>query len=100
MQALNFKPKCAGSVKPSEQSSAAAQSLLGRVKGRLRTQNNLRAALSATKPVLLLEKITGTILGGAAVTLMVGNVLVCVSMLLLGPQFVIELLAQINSLNI
>jgi hypothetical protein len=55
----------------------------------------VREAPVAAKLMLLLEKFTGAILGGAAVTLMIGNPLICVALMLLGPSVVLELLAKI-----
>jgi hypothetical protein len=44
------------------------------------------------KSMRLLEKITGAMLEGVAVSVQIGNFLICVFMLLLGPAFIIRLL--------
>lgn len=43
------------------------------------------------KSMRVFEKITGAILGGAAVSVQVGNLLICIFMLLLGPTYIIRL---------
>jgi hypothetical protein len=46
------------------------------------------------KLMQLLEKLTGVILGGLAVSIQFGNALICIFILVLGPAFVIGLLGQ------
>lgn len=46
------------------------------------------------KLVHLLERLTGLLLGGLGVSVQVGNVLVCIVMMLLGPTFIIDVIAQ------
>ena len=93
MQALNFKPELSGPVR---QPSGTALPLLSEQEQGL-TETGEAASL-VTKPVLLLERLTGAVLGGAATTALVGNVLVCIAMLLLGPAFIIEMLVKINGM--
>lgn len=51
-------------------------------------------AFALTKALLLVKRITGGFLGGVGVTVVIGNFLICCSLLLRGPEFVIELLAK------
>ncbi len=97
MQALNFKPEFSGSVR---QPSETDQSALARHQGRLPSSSDVMVAPLITKPLLLLERFTGAVLGGAATSLLICNILICVSMLLLGPESIIRLLVRINGLNI
>jgi hypothetical protein len=47
-----------------------------------------------TKLVHLLEKLTAGILGSLAVGTQLGNILVCVCLIVLGPTFTVDFLAQ------
>ena len=47
-----------------------------------------------TKALLLVRRITGVFLGGVGVTVVIGNLLISGSLLVRGPEFVIELLAK------
>lgn len=42
----------------------------------------------------LLEHLIGILLGGLGVGVQLGNVLVCIFMIVLGPAFVVRILAQ------
>jgi hypothetical protein len=95
MRELNFKPEISGLVRTPRQLSETAQSLLTTGQERLTYLGYVGETRLANRPVLLLEKLTGAMLGGAAVTLMIGNLLICVSLLLLGPGVILELLAKI-----
>jgi predicted lipid-binding transport protein (Tim44 family) len=96
MRELNFKSEISGLLRTPRQLSETAQSLLTINQERLTYLSNVSEAPPATRPVLLLEKFTGAMLGGAAVTLMTGNLLVCVTMMLFGPGVIFELLAKIT----
>jgi hypothetical protein len=94
MQDVKLKPAFPGGVQTPEQSAEAVQSLTRERKQRLRSPAEARTTLAGANPMLLVEKLTGAILGGTAVTVLVGNILICVFMLLLGPTFIVELLAR------
>jgi hypothetical protein len=46
------------------------------------------------KSIRLVEKFSGSLLGGVAVSAQLGNVLVCVLILIAGPAFVLGLLPR------
>jgi hypothetical protein len=46
------------------------------------------------KLIQLLEKLTGAVLGGVGLGIQLGNVLVCLFTILLGPAFVIGLFSR------
>lgn len=94
MRELNFKPGFSGSVRTPRQLSETAQSSLTGRKERLTGLSAVSEAPLVTKPILLLEKFTGAVLGGAAATLLIGNFLICVTLMLLGPGAVLELLPK------
>jgi hypothetical protein len=74
MRKLKLKPEFSGTVQTLWQPSGSAQ----------------------TKPMLLVERVTGSMLVGIAVTVLIGNPLIGGSVLLRGPAFVLELLAKLN----
>lgn len=47
-----------------------------------------------TKLMHLLEKLTGALLGGVGMGALIGNVLVCLSMMLLGPAYILGIFPQ------
>lgn len=94
MRELNFKPDFSGSVRNSRQLSETAQSSLTGRQERPTGLNDVSEAPLLTKPILLLEKFTGAVLGAAAATLMIGNFLICVALLLSGPGAILELLPK------
>ena len=51
----------------------------------------LSAARLFTGAILSLGKLAGVMLGGIGVTALIGNLLICGALLLLGPTFVINL---------
>jgi hypothetical protein len=51
-------------------------------------------ARALTRFMRAVQKGTGSLLAGAAVTLQVGNILICVCLLLLGPAVIINLLVK------
>jgi hypothetical protein len=89
MRNQKLKPQLSGVARALWQAIRAALSTL---KGWLTYLDEVKAAPVVTQPALLLEKLTGVVLGGIAVSVQIGNVLVCVSILLLGPAFVLGLL--------
>jgi len=44
--------------------------------------------------VCIVQKVTGSLLGAAAVTLQAGNILICILILISGPAVVIKMLAR------
>ncbi len=57
-------------------------------------KSNGPAAFAFTNAVLLVKEITGTLLSGVGVTVVIGNLLIASAVLLRGPAFVIGLLNQ------
>ena len=58
------------------------------------TVSDERAASTFTKAMLLLQRITGALLGGVGVTVLIGNLLISSTLLVRGPAFIIGLLAK------
>jgi hypothetical protein len=100
MQELNFKPEFSGTVGRSKQSSETAQSLRARYEKALAYPSDERAVPLVIRLMLLLRKLTGAMLCGAALAVMFGNILICGAILLLGPEITIESLAQIHGLSV
>jgi hypothetical protein len=74
MRKLKLKPEFSGTVQTLWQPSWAAQ----------------------TKPMLLVERLTGAMLVGIAVAVLIGNALIGFSLLFRGPAFILEVLARLN----
>lgn len=47
-----------------------------------------------SKLIRLIEMLSGSLLGGLAMSVQVGNVLICVLMLLAGPAFILGILSH------
>lgn len=69
-----------------------AQNLKPQSTGRFQTAKQASETTRLTTLLLVLQRLTGTTLSGIAVGVQLGNVLVCLSMLLLGPAVVLGLL--------
>jgi hypothetical protein len=41
-----------------------------------------------------LRQLSGALLGGIGISIQVGNILICIFLLMLGPAFVVDLFAQ------
>jgi hypothetical protein len=89
MRNLKLKPQLSGVARALWQASRAA---LSTYKRWLAYLEEVKTAPMVTQVAVLLEKLTGVVLGGIAVSVQIGNVLVCVSVLMLGPAFVLGLL--------
>jgi hypothetical protein len=50
--------------------------------------------------MLALEKVTGTVLGGMATAVLAGNVLICAYLLMLGPEYIVNLLVRLNGTSL
>lgn len=100
MRTLKFKPENSGLVRKPWPPFETSQFLLTRGDDRLISLGDVKAAPTAIKPMLMLEKLAGVVLGGTAVTALVLNPLVCIYTLLLGSTSIIELLVEMNGLNI
>jgi hypothetical protein len=94
MREQKLKPESSGSGRTLGRPSEAAQSLLTKRQELMTFPNNGAAAPLFTKPMLLVEKLAGAMLGGIGVTALVGTLFVCACMLLTGPGFVTELLPK------
>jgi hypothetical protein len=93
MNNLKFKPEISVLVRtPRQQLEAIRPSLLRHQESMMHFKAGSPPML--TKPILLLEKLTGAMLGGIGVTALVGTILICGCMLILGPAFILELLTK------
>jgi hypothetical protein len=99
MQDIKLNPDFSGRVRTLRQSPEAAQPSPADRQMTLARPVEDEAVRPAAKLMLLVEKLTGAMLSGTAVTMLVGNLLICVFMLMLGPGFIIELLAKLNGLS-
>ncbi|MDT4967843.1 MAG: hypothetical protein QOJ64_2580 [Acidobacteriota bacterium] len=97
MKELKLKHEFSGGLRtrPAE----IATSFLVSDRQSLNYPNERRKAAALAEVMFQLEKLVGAILGGTAVTVILGNMLICLSLLLLGPAFILELLARIHGLN-
>ena len=89
MNELRLKRKFASTVSGSRLSLVNLESL-SKNQQRFGCLSDFQTVSSA-KPILLLEKITGTVLSGIGVFTLVATALLCGSLLFQGPSFVIEL---------
>lgn len=94
MKPLKIKPQELAFWGASEQLSKVARPSRASLKQRVRYEDGKRSTLRLTNLMLTLQKLLGTTLSGIAVSIQVGNVLVCLFMLLLGPAVVVNLLAK------
>lgn len=94
MRTLKLKSEVSGAARTPRQPSETVQSLPTKRQQQLTLQSDGSDVPIFTKPLLLLGKLTGALLGGVGVTALIGNLLICGAMLLLGPAFLNELLAQ------
>jgi hypothetical protein len=99
MRDSKLKPEFSRTIRALRQPSETAKSLLPKHQEGLTFLSDVRVASLVTEPMLLLEKFTGAMLGGTAVTVLIGNLLICVYTLLLGPTSIIGLMVQVNGLN-
>ena len=84
MNYLRLKSKLASTVKGSRQGTLEP---LTRSEQRLAFLSDFQT-VSSTTPMLLVERITGTVLGGIGVFTLIANSLICGSLLFQGPSFV------------
>jgi hypothetical protein len=86
MNDLRLKNKFASTIPGSRLSSGSLESLT-KSQQQLAYLSDFQTVSSAT-PILLLEKITGTVLSGIGVFTLIANSLLCGSLLFQGPSLV------------
>lgn len=94
MRTLKLKSEFSGTTRTRRQPSEKVQSLLTKRQPPPTFQSDVGTAPTFVKPLLLLGKLTGALLGGIGVTTLIVNFLICGAMLLLGPAFLNEILSQ------
>ena len=93
MRVLKLKPEFPASVLTLQQAPEIVRPLPAGCQEGLASPEDGGAPPTLVQLLLLLERLTGAILGMIGVTAMIGSLTVCGSLLLSGPAFVIELLA-------
>jgi hypothetical protein len=96
MRTLNLKPEVSCALPTSRRPPEDARPLFaGRQEGLL-FLNEAGALPALARLALLLEWLAGATLGVVGVTAVFVNLMVCGSILFLGPDFVVELLAELS----
>jgi len=92
MRLQNIKLHSPGATQVAEQASEAARRSFKTLRLWLNPASHPRVAPSFTNLTLKLQTLFGAMLSGVAVSVQLGNVLVCLSMLLVGPSIILSLL--------
>jgi hypothetical protein len=94
MKLRELKPQRPRAVQIAKQDSETTRSLhaaLGRWSNYIR---RFKGALRLTDLLLFLQKLFGAMLGGIMVSIQIGNVLICASMLLIGPSIILDMVPK------
>jgi hypothetical protein len=89
MTRRNFKPKFQGIAGQSPETTRPSCATHEGRRGRAGRAGDASGFISLMR---LLQRLLGATLSGIAVSMQIGNVLICASMLLLGPAFILGLL--------
>jgi hypothetical protein len=94
MKSLKLKLEFPRTVQTAVQAAETTRASRITPSGLLTHVGHEEGTLRLTNLMLVLQKLIGATLGGIAVSIMVGNVLICSSILLLGADVTLSLLPQ------
>jgi hypothetical protein len=92
MHLRNIKLQVPGTLQAAGQASETARPSLNTLRSRLSPTDCAGEAPGLTDLMLALQTLFGAMLSVIAVSILIGNVLVCLSMLLRGPSVILRLL--------
>jgi hypothetical protein len=94
MKAQKLKLQIPGIVQTALQTSETARSPQGRLGELPGYANHARSARRFTNLLVALQKLSGFTLSGIGVSILIGNLLICAALLLLGPAVILDLLSR------